>query len=105
MALAAANASLNDPDQVQNGRRLNTRTKQFVLDEVKKLGFAHIPSQANFIMIDMKQPVRPLIESMNRFGVQVGRAFPALPNHMRVTIGKQTEMEAFMSAFKKTIAS
>jgi histidinol-phosphate/aromatic aminotransferase/cobyric acid decarboxylase-like protein len=105
MGLAAANASLNDPDQVPKGRRLNTETRQFVLDQIKKLGFDHISSQANFIMIDMKQPVRPLIESMNKFGVQVGRAFPTLPNHMRVTVGKQTEMEAFMTAFKKVIAT
>jgi histidinol-phosphate aminotransferase len=105
LALAAANASLKDPDQVPNGRRLNTRTKQFVLDEIKSLGFQHIPSQANFIMIDLKQPVRPLIDSMSKLGVQVGRAFPSLPNHMRVTIGKQAEMEAFMSAFKKVAAS
>jgi histidinol-phosphate aminotransferase len=104
MALAAANASLNDPDQVPNGRRLNARTRQFVLDEIKKLGLEHIPSQANFIMIDTKQPVRPLIESMSKLGVQVGRAFPTLPNHMRVTIGKQAEMEAFMGAFRKVIA-
>ena len=101
MGLAAANASLNDPDQVSHGRRLNTETKQFVLDEIKKLGFDHIPSQANFLMIDVKQPVRPLIDAMSKLNVQVGRAFPSLPNHMRVTIGKQDEMEAFMSAFKK----
>src|SRR6185369_253426 len=50
LALAAANASLNDPDQVSNGRRFNLQTKQFVLDEIKKLGLEHIPSQANFIM-------------------------------------------------------
>src|SRR5213596_865728 len=37
MGLAAANASLNDPDQVPKGRRLNAKTKQFVLDEIKKL--------------------------------------------------------------------
>jgi histidinol-phosphate aminotransferase len=105
MALAAANASLSDPDQVPKGRRLNTETKQVVLDQIKQLGFEHISSQANFIMIDMKQPVRPLIESMSKFGVQVGRAFPSLPNHMRVTIGKQTEMEAFMTAFKQVVAT
>ena len=62
-----------------------------------------IPSQANFMMIDTKRPVRPLIESMNSLGVQVGRAFPSLPTHMRVTIGKQDEMEAFVSAFRKTM--
>src|SRR6266566_4782805 len=98
MALAAANASLNDPDQVPNGRRMNSQTKQFVSAEIKQLGYEHIPSQANFLMIDMKRPVRPLIDSMNRSGVSVGRAFPALPNHMRVTIGKQNEMEAFLAA-------
>jgi histidinol-phosphate aminotransferase len=105
MALAAANASLNDADQVPSGRRLNNQIKQFVSDEIKKLGYQHIPSQANFIMIDMKRPVRPLIDSMNKLGVQVGRAFPALPNHMRVTIGKQNEMEAFLSAFRETAAT
>jgi histidinol-phosphate aminotransferase len=104
MALAAAIASLNDPDQAPNGRRLNAQTKQFVSDEMKKLAFEHIPSQANFIMIDMKRPARPFIESLNELGVQVGRPFPALPNHMRVTIGKQEEMERFLSAFKTAIA-
>ena len=105
MALAAAIASLNDPDQVPTGRRLNGQTKQFVSDEMKKLGLEFIPSQANFMMIDMKRPARPMIEAMNNLGVQVGRPFPALPNHMRVTIGKQTEMEAFLSAFRKVIAA
>jgi histidinol-phosphate aminotransferase len=105
MALAAAIASLKDPDQVPNGRRLNNQTKQFVSDEIRKLGYQHIPSQANFIMIDMKRPVRPLIDSMNKLGVQVGRAFPALPNHMRVTIGKQAEMEVFLTAFRETAAT
>lgn len=105
LALAAARASLDDAAQVPNGRRLNIQTRKFVADEIKKLGLEHIPSQANFMMIDTKRPVRPLIESMNSFGVQVGRAFPSLPNHMRVTIGKQNEMEAFVSAFRKTMTS
>jgi histidinol-phosphate/aromatic aminotransferase/cobyric acid decarboxylase-like protein len=30
--------------------------------------------------------------------------FPALPNHMRVTIGRRGEMEAFLVAFRQVIA-
>jgi len=30
--------------------------------------------------------------------------FPALPNHMRLTIGKKSEMESFISAFKQVTA-
>jgi histidinol-phosphate aminotransferase len=104
MALAAAVASLNDPDQVANGCRLNSEARAFVTGELTAMGYKQIPSQANFIMIDVKRPVPPLIEAMKQRSVQVGRLFPALPNHMRVTIGKKTEMETFLSAFRQVTA-
>jgi histidinol-phosphate aminotransferase len=103
MALAAAVASLADVDQVTNGRRLNSEAKTFVTAELDKLGCKSIPSQANFIMFDCKRPVVPLIQAMKQRNVQVGRLFPALPNHMRLTIGKKSEMEAFLSAFRQVI--
>jgi histidinol-phosphate aminotransferase len=101
MALAAAVASLNDVDQVTNGKRLNGEAKTFVTSELDKAGYKSIPSQANFIMFDCKRPVVPLIQAMKQRNVQVGRLFPALPNHMRLTIGKKTEMESFLSAFRQ----
>jgi histidinol-phosphate aminotransferase len=104
MALAAASASLDDSDQVPNGQRLNSEAKMFTVGELGKMGYKSIPSQANFIMFDCKKPVVPLIKGMNEKNVQVGRLFPALPNYMRVTIGKQSEMEAFLSAFKQVTA-
>jgi histidinol-phosphate aminotransferase len=103
MAIVAAIASLNDPDQVPNGRRLNGQTKQFVISELNQLGFRQIPTQANFMMIDVKRPVQSLISALNQRNVQVGRLFPALPTHLRVTIGKQAEMESFLTAFREVI--
>ena len=104
MALAAASASLDDPDQVPNGQRLNSEAKMFVTSELARAGYKTIPSQANFIMIDCRRPVVPLIKAMKEQNVHVGRLFPALPNHMRVTIGKKPEMETFVSAFKQVTA-
>src|SRR5260370_12372836 len=101
MALAAASASLDDPEQVPNGQRLNSEAKAFVISELDKLGYKLIPSQANFFMFDCKHPVLPLIQALKQRNVQVGRLFPALPIHMRVTIGKKSEMEAFLSAFRQ----
>jgi len=101
MALAAATASLDDNDQVTNGRRLTSEAKEFSISELGKLGFKSIPSQANFFMVDCKRPVVPLIQAMKQRNVQVGRLFPAMPNHMRVTVGTKTEMESFMSAFRQ----
>ena len=105
MALAAATASLDDPDQVPNGRKLNSEAKAFVTGELDKLGYKSIPSQANFIMFDCKRPVVPLIQALEQHNVHVGRLFPALPNYMRVTVGKKTEMETFLTAFREVMAS
>jgi histidinol-phosphate aminotransferase len=104
MALAAATASLDDPDHVPNGQRLNSEAKTFTTSELAKMGYKTIPSQANFIMFDCKKPVVPIIKAMKDRNVRVGRLFPALPNHMRLTIGKKSEMETFLAAFREVIA-
>jgi histidinol-phosphate aminotransferase len=104
MALAAATVSLDDLDHVPNGQRLNREAKTFVTSELNKMGYEQIPSQANFIMFDCKRPVTPLIQAMKERKIHVGRLFPALPNHMRLTIGKKAEMESFVSAFKQVTA-
>ena len=105
MALAAASASLDDPDQVPNGQRLNSEAKLFTTSELDRMGYKSIPSQANFIMFDCKRPVVPLLQGLKPHNVQVGRLFPALPNYMRVTIGKKGEMEGFLAAFRQVMAS
>jgi histidinol-phosphate aminotransferase len=104
MALAAASASLDNADQVNNGRKLNSEAKSFVIGELDRMGYKLIPSQANFIMFDCKRSVVPIIKAMKDRNVQVGRLFPALPNHMRLTIGKHSEMESFLAAFKQVMA-
>ena len=103
MALAAASASLDDPDQVPNGQRLISEAKAFTIGELDKLGYKTIPSQANFIMFNCKRPVVPLIQALKQRNVEVGRLFPALPNYMRLTIGKRSEMESFLGAFKQVM--
>src|SRR5213593_3943511 len=64
LALVAAIASLSDADQVTRGKRLNSEAKAFVTDELDAMGYKQIPSQANFIMFDVKRPVVPLIQAL-----------------------------------------
>ena len=103
-ALVAATTSLSDAEQVTNGRKTNAEARTFTLRALEEKGFKSIPSEANFIMFDIKRPVVPVIQAMRERNVQVGRLFPALPNHMRLTIGKKAEMEGFVSAFREVMA-
>ncbi|HXH40295.1 MAG TPA: aminotransferase class I/II-fold pyridoxal phosphate-dependent enzyme [Thermoanaerobaculia bacterium] len=104
MALAAAQASVADTNHVAEGHKRNAATKASVVASLKKLGYEIVPSETNFIMIDVRRDVRPLISGMRTHGVHVGRLFPAMPHHMRVTIGKPEQMEAFVRAFSEVIA-
>ena len=103
MALVAALASLKDADHVGRGRKLNTEVKKSVCAELDTLGYRYIPSHANFMMIDLRREVRPVIDSLRNRGVEVGRLFPALPNFMRVTIGTGPEMKQFMTSFREVM--
>jgi histidinol-phosphate aminotransferase len=68
------------------------------------MGFEVVPSEANFIMINVRKHVKPLIASLRENGVRVGRLFPAMPEHLRVTIGTPQEMQRFLDAFKTSVA-
>jgi histidinol-phosphate aminotransferase len=89
---------------VEQGRRRNSEVKKFVYSELDKLGFKWIPSHANFLMIDLRRAVKPVIAAMRERSVEVGRVFPALPNFMRVTIGTRPQMETFASTFRKVMS-
>lgn len=104
MALVAAAASLEDDEQVTKNRALNAETRAFTIAALEKMGFATIPSQANFVMVDAQRPVVPVIATLKERKVRVGRLFRAMPNHLRVTIGKRAEMETFLSVFRQITA-
>jgi len=105
MAVVAALASLKDSEHVARGRKLNSEVKQSVCAELDTLGYHYIPSHANFMMIDLRREVRPILGAFRNRGVEVGRLFPALPNFMRVTIGTSAEMKQFLAVFKEVMVS
>ena len=86
MAVAAASASLEDANQVASGRRLNQETRTFVTTQLEAMGYNSIPSQANFIMFDVKRPVVPLIKAVKgqecrSWKIISGIAEPHAPDH------------------------
>lgn len=58
MALVAARASLADTAYVADGRRRNAATKKELLARLEALGFHTVPSETNFVMIDLRREVR-----------------------------------------------
>ena len=103
LAILAALASLKDRDHVDKGRQLNSDVKKHLCTELDSLGYRYIQSHTNFIMIDLRREVRPVIAALRERNVEVGRLFPALPTFMRVTIGTDTQMQSFMTSLKEVM--
>lgn len=99
LAAVAGRASLLDTEHVAVSRKRNAETRVWVAGKLQRAGYRMLPSEANFVMIDIGSEVRPVIRAFRERGVHVGRVFPALPKHLRVTIGTMDEMKRFVEAF------
>ncbi|MFZ3216381.1 MAG: aminotransferase class I/II-fold pyridoxal phosphate-dependent enzyme [Candidatus Acidiferrales bacterium] len=99
--LAAALACLGDNDYVSSRRAQLNGTRRWLCAQLAKDSRPFIPSQTNFVMLDMGADVQPIIEEFAARNVLVGRRFPAMPHFLRVTIGTQPETEAFLAALRE----
>ena len=71
-------------------------------DELRAHGYNVIPSQTNFFMVHLGgRQVQPVIEDFRTREILVGRPFPPMTDHLRVSIGTADEMDRFMKAFKE----
>lgn len=71
--------------------------------ELEGMGFKVVPSEANFFMVHIRRQVQPVIDEFRTRGVLVGRPFPPMLEHLRVSVGTPDEMSRFMVAFKDIV--
>ena len=70
--------------------------------ELEAYGYPVIPSQTNFFMVSLDgRNVQPVIEEFRAKGILVGRPFPPMVQHLRVSVGVPEEMDRFLKAFKE----
>ena len=100
-ALAAALASLQDPQLVAQRRLQNAKARQATIAWLGKRGFSCLPSEANCFVVDVQRDGAAFAKAMAENGVVIGRSWPVWPQRVRVTVGTEDEMAAFRRAFAK----
>jgi histidinol-phosphate aminotransferase len=103
--VAAACASLKDPNLVPTRRKIiaNTRNATFAWLDAK--GYKYIPSVSNCFVIDTGRPGRQVMAAMMKEDVYIGRVWPIWPNSVRITVGTPEEMAKFQTAFEKVMST
>jgi len=105
LARYGATATLKNKALMEEVKRKTNASRDKTMKDLKALGYEVIPSQANFFMVGLRREVQPVIQAFREEGVLVGRPFPPMTQHLRVSVGVPEEMDRFMVAFKKVMAT
>ena len=108
LGAAAALASLGDKGaaaHLATEQRLNAESREMALRFFRDAGYAPADSQANFVMVDLKRDVRAFRKACREQGVSIGRLFPPLLTHARVSIGTKDEMRQAIDVFKRVLTA
>ena len=99
VALAAAEAALDDTEYLDESVVINSEEMKFVQDSLREQELEYIRSVGNFITFDCGMDALPLYEKLLRKGIIVRPiANYGMPNHLRVTIGTHEENVRFVQA-------
>jgi histidinol-phosphate aminotransferase len=100
LAKHGAAAALKDTASQAEVKKLTIETRRKTTAELQAYGYDVLPSEANFFMVHIGRQVEPVIAEFETKGIQVGRPFPPMTTHLRVSVGRPDEMDRFMRAFK-----
>ncbi len=105
-AQVAATAAISDHAFVEKSRCTNEDGLRQFYQEFERMGLPYIPSFANFVLVDTKQPCRAVFTALLKRGVIVrtGDVF-GLPTFLRVTVGTAAQNRRFLEALGEVLAS
>jgi histidinol-phosphate aminotransferase len=107
LAIVAGAAALRDQAWTAENTRRVRATRQRLVAELTKLGLSVVPSQANFLFARMKDTTSAAgaYKFLKERGILI-RYFSArlLDDGIRVTVGADAEIDAFLAALKEYLA-
>ena len=106
LALAAAQAALDDDAFLQDSVAVNAAGLQQWFAACAEHNWEYMPTVGNFITINVQRPAAPLYDALLREGVIVRPlAGYQLPNHLRITIGTEAQNARCIAALQKVMSA
>ena len=103
LALAAALAALDDHVFLAESFDLNRRGIEQILAGLKRLGLAHIPAHGNFVTFRAGDAARVNQRLLQQGVIVRPLANYGMPEHLRVTVGLESENLRFLDALEKSL--
>ena len=91
----AAAAALDDVNAIDDFIQRNTNDRQEFFNQAMARAVKPIDSHANFVMMNTFHPAEEVIEHFRKNNILIGRRFPPMDTHIRISLGRPDEMRAF----------
>ncbi len=103
LAQAVAVASLEDESHFRKQLEQVISTRQWTTEQLAKLGFEVLPSHANFVFASHPKVSGAELMTYLRENKILVRHFskPGIENHLRISIGTNTEMQALITCLQQ----
>lgn len=102
IAQIGAAAALDDKEHLKKTLEMNEEGKKFLYMSLRKMSVDYIPSETNFVTINVKMDAQKLCEDMQKHGVIVRNLeMYGQPNFFRVTVGTPEQNRKFIDVFQK----
>lgn len=102
-AQAAALASVNDLEFIENCTKRNREGIQFLYEQFDRMGLSYFPAHGNFIMVDVRSSAVEVFQSLLKLGIIIRAGFGKYPNSIRVTVGSSEQNQKFISALEQVL--
>lgn len=99
LSLAGATAAILDQEYLEETRRKIIATRERLSQELRRLGFDVLPTQANFVWARRTdRPVKPLFEDLKNRKVLVRYMnYPEHGDGLRISVGSDGEIDALLT--------
>lgn len=106
LALAAGLAALGSAEHIRKSKELVREGRRRFYAEFAALGLRYLPSQANFVLVDLGRDSRPLYDYILRRGLITRPTHTfGLPTCLRVSIGTAEQNERFFELLREALTA
>jgi histidinol-phosphate aminotransferase len=103
---AAALAALDDPDHTQMILDDNARERDRLVEGMRDLGLAPLPSVTNFIAVDVGLPANAVVARMRERAIRIATlGYESRGTFIRVSTGLAEDTDAFLEALAQILQS
>ena len=101
---AGAVAALQDKTHAEKSVQMVLEGRRYLYQELDQLGLFYVPSQANFIFMDLGKDSKEMLQNLLKEGVIIRPGYIwGYPTFARVTVGRLEDNRRFIKALRKNL--